>query len=155
MTAEFNNKLRDAARALAEGSEEKISIRVKAIQAVLGELKSASNPAGYIRPIMERVPEVKLAGSLSIRKREETDPEHEYFGDTYLDITINRNKKKRVFMKEDIEKAKTEGQRRTVEKVLRMSPNLANYTPDEYALLGKVVAEFHDIIRAEFITEEE
>ncbi|AGI61417.1 hypothetical protein pSf1_0034 [Shigella phage pSf-1] len=39
--------------------------------------------------------------------------------------------------------------------MLKVSPSLANYSPDEYETLAKAIADFHAIIKETYLNDEE
>lgn len=150
----FNDKLRAAARALAIGDIQELVIPFNAIVAALAGKKSATSPASYIRTTMNRVAEVREAGTVKVKKGECNNPESDYFGMDVLTITICTTDRKTIYDKKDVERIKKATARKVAEKILTLSPNLANYAPEEYATLAKAVAEFHELVKSNFITEE-
>lgn len=150
----FNDKLRLAARALATGELPELIIPYSAISKALAGKKSMEAPASYIRTIMNRVSEVREVGSVKVKKGECKNPEHDYFGMDVFTITICTSDRKTIYDKKDVERIKKATARKVAEKMLTLSPNLANYAPEEYATLAKAVAEFHEIIKANFLKEE-
>lgn len=143
----FNDQLREAAIKLATGEKEVIEIPQKLVDNEMGNIK---DKLAYIRTIMGRVKEVEAVGRISVKRGEITDPNHDYFGAAIVEARLVTGTKKKVLGKKDIESLVAKAEQKAAKKMLKLSPNLANYTPDEYATLAKVVADFHQIIRESF-----
>lgn len=154
MTQNFNDKLREAARKLANGDEMEIVIPHNFVSSMLAGKKSADNPVSYIRNTMMRVAEVKAVGSLRVTKSECKDEESNFFGMDIYTVTLNREGRKTVYSKKDVDRIKAVTAMRTAEKIMKISPNLANYAPEEYATIAKVIAEMQAQIKEQFINEE-
>lgn len=155
MTKEFTNKLRAAAKALANGDLPEIVIPHKAVAFVLAGKKSSDNPTAYIRNTMSRVSEVKAVGSISVKKSMCNDDESDHFGDDVYTVTINRETRKTVYSKKDVERIKAATASKTAARIMKISPNLANYAPDEYATIAKVIEEIQEQIKSQFINDNE
>ncbi|QHR65326.1 hypothetical protein vojen_5 [Escherichia phage vojen] len=150
----FANELRKVAIALASGLHESIQIPERWVRQHLEGKKSASNAGSYIRQIMGRVPEVAEKGRVSVSKKP-YGPDSEYFGENYFDVAIVSAPNRRVYNKAALEKAVAKAKRQVAESMLKVSPNLANYSPDEYETLAKAIADFHAIIKETYLNNEE
>lgn len=151
----FTDKLREAARALADGSKSEIVIPGGLLAQVLEGKKAADNPAAYVRTTMIRVPEIKAAGSIKIKKSLCNDDESDYFGMEIYTVTLTQERRKTVYTKTDVERHKRQAVNKAAERFLMLSPNLANYAPEEYATVAKVMQELNALIKINFMTEEE
>lgn len=151
----FTDKLRQAAKALANGSETEISIPMALLSQELDGRKAADNPASYIRTIMSRVPEVKESGSIKVKKVFCDDEESKFFGMEIYKITLSSERRKTVYSKADLERHKQKAVSKAAERFLALSPNLANYTPEEYATVAKVMQELNGLIKLNFMNEDE
>lgn len=149
----FTDTLRRAAIVLAKGEEETIKIPDAYLQVHMFGKKSANNPAAYIRQIMSRVPEVAERGRVSVT-RGVYGPEDENFGSTFYEVRIVEGRRK-VYNKEALERAVRQAKRKVAEAIIDMSPNLANYAPEEYETLSKAVADFHAMIKKTFLEDEQ
>jgi hypothetical protein len=151
----FTDKLRQAAKALANGSETEISIPMALLSQELDGRKAADNPASYVRTIMSRVPEVKELGSIKVKKVFCDDEESKFFGMEIYKITLSSERRKTVYSKTDLERHKQKAVSKAAERFLALSPNLANYTPEEYATVAKVMQELNGLIKLNFMNEDE
>lgn len=151
----FTDKLRQAAKALANGSETEISIPMALLSQELDGRKAADNPASYVRTIMSRVPEVKESGSIKVKKVFCDDEESKFFGMEIYKITLSSERRKTVYSKADLERHKQKAVSKAAERFLALSPNLANYTPEEYATVAKVMQELNGLIKLNFMNEDE
>lgn len=155
MNQSFTDKLRSLAVELANGEREEIRITESLLAIELSGKKSADNPASYIRMTMNRVPEVKEAGSITIKKKEVDDTESDDFGVVYYSVKITKSKRKRVYTKAEVAAIRQEERRKTAQKIMEISPSISNYAPEEYAVLARVVSDMHEIIKRNFINEGE
>lgn len=151
----FTDKLREVGLSIARGDCDSVKIPERYVMQCLDGRKSANKPAAYIRQIIGRVPEVEEKGRVSVSRCEDLDPESNNYGDFYYDVRIVQGEKRKVYNKAALEKAVAKAKRQVAEQMLKVSPSLANYTPEEYATLAKAVAEFHAIIKDNFLAEEE
>lgn len=151
----FNDKLRAAAKALAAGEQDEIIMTARFLEHEFEGKKCATNPSSYVRTTMNRVPEVKEVGTIKIKKSTCDDVDSDHFGIEIYTITLSKEKRKQVFTKEDVTRIKRQVEAKVAEKFLMVSPNLANYAPEEYATIAKVMKEIHDIVKAQFLSEEE
>ena len=151
----FADKLREAAVALAKGDYEHIDIKSSTLMSALAGKQSADKPAAYIRMIMGRVPEVMEQGRISIKKFEVEDAEHDDFGMLMYRVTIAKDKKRKVFTQKDIDRIAAKERNKIAKQLMELSPNLANYAPEEYATLAKVVEDYRKIIHNALVTEGE
>lgn len=150
----FTENLRGAARALASGEKERVIIPTGVISMVLAGKKAAKNPASYIRTTMNRVPEVKAVGSIKIKKSYCNDEESNHYGGDIYTITISRGARKTVYTKADVERIKQQATSKAVDRFLTLSPNLANYAPEEYATVAKVMGELNALVKVNFDLED-
>lgn len=151
----FNDKLRKIAREIAIGEKSGVIISVEEVKDELYGKTSAANPASYIRTIMSRVPEVKERGTIKIKKSICDNDESKLFGQEIYTVTVTQETRKTVYNKADVERIKRQAIAKTAEKFLLLSPNLANYTPDEYATVAKVMQEIHALVKVQFINNED
>ncbi|EDV3179104.1 hypothetical protein CSP48_004015 [Salmonella enterica subsp. arizonae] len=151
----LTDKLRKAAKALADGSESEVIIPLGLLSQELAGKKSSENPASYVRTIMSRVPEVKEFGSIRVKKTVCDDGESNMFGMEIYRITLSSERRKTVYGKADVERHKRKAVNKAAEKFMMLSPNLANYTPEEYATVAKVMQELNALIKLNFINEGE
>lgn len=92
-TKEFCDSLRELAKKLASGELDNYIIADALIEDNLDEQDRKKVNASYIRTIMNRVPDVKEIGTVSITR---TDPVEEAPG---FKVAINREAKRQVFTK--------------------------------------------------------
>ena len=151
----FTEKLREAAKALASGEKSEIVIPTGYLATELAGKKSSDNPASYVRTTMSRVPEVKMVGTIKIKKTMCDDDESNLFGMEIFKITLTHEKRKTVYSKADVERHKRQAVNKAAERFMTLSPNLANYAPEEYATVAKVMQELHALVKINFVNNED
>ncbi|HAK2374301.1 TPA: hypothetical protein H1940_004731 [Salmonella enterica] len=151
----FAEKLRQAAKALASGDKKEIVIPAGYIATELAGMKSGDNPSSYVRTTMTRVPEVKAIGTVKIKKSTCMDDDSDLFGVEVFTITLSSERRKTVYSKADVERIKRRAVAKTAERFMMLSPNLANYAPEEYATIAKVMQELNAMVKSQFIDNED
>lgn len=151
----FTEKLREAAKALASGEKTEIVIPTGYMATELAGKKSSENPASYVRTTMSRVPEVKAIGTVKIKKSLCTDYDSNLFGMEVFTITLSSEKRKTVYSKADVDRIKRHAVAKAAERFMMLSPNLANYAPEEYATVAKVMQELHALVKINFVNNED
>lgn len=144
---DFCDKLRQCAKDLAKAEEGKpLLLKDIDIEIALGDdAERVKVTPSYIRTIMNRVPEIKSAGSVSIRRIKE----HPEYPDGYA-ISLDRETRKRVFTVSDLPGIR----RKAIEKALKVNPDFSAYQGECLEAAVKAVAEYKEMIR-EFCIEVE
>lgn len=138
---EFCDQLREAAKkAVAEGS---VKLPFVYIMTKLEPEDAQKVTAGYIRTTVNRVPEVKEAGSISVRKRTNED------GVEYYDLVFVKgvSSRKTVYNKEQVNQAKNKAVNKVVEMLIQLNPNVTDLEGDELAGAMKAIKRYQDLIR--------
>lgn len=138
---EFCDQLREAAKkALAEGG---VKLPFVYIMTKLEPEDARKVTAGYIRTTVNRVPEVKEAGSISVRKRTNED------GQEFFDLVFVKgvSSRKTVYNKDQVNQAKNKAVNEVVEMLLQLNPNVTDLEGDELAGAMKAIKRYQDLIR--------
>lgn len=138
---EFCDKLREAAKkAIVDGS---VPLPLMFIMTKLDPDDARKVTAGYIRTTVNRVPEVKEAGSISVRKRTNED------GVEYYDLVFVNgvSSRKTVYNKDQVMQAKQKAVNKVVEMLLQLNPNVTDLEGDELAGAMKAIKRYQDLIR--------
>ena len=145
---EFCDKLRDAAKkAIVDGN---VPLPLMFIMTKLDPDDARKVTAGYIRTTVNRVPEVKEAGSISVRKRTNED------GVEYYDLVFVNgvSSRKTVYNKDQVNQAKNKAVNKVVEMLIQLNPNVTDLEGDELAGAMKAIKRYQDLIRT-FAQEDE
>lgn len=136
---EFCDKLREAARAAAKGEVIKLPVAYITMHVQAEDAKKLNS--SYIRTIMNRVPEVKEVGSVSVKKKTSDD------GAEYYEIAINRDTKLRIVTTNDLPAIKEHEREKLVEKIMRISPDFSHLDDEKALVAMRAVATFKDLIK--------
>ena len=137
---EFCDKLREAAKkAIVDGN---VPLPLMFIMTKLDPDDARKVTAGYIRTTVNRVPEVKEAGSISVRKRTNED------GVEYYDLVFVKgvSSRKTVYNKDQVNQAKNKAVNKVVEMLLQLNPNVTDLEGDELAGAMKAIKRYQDLI---------
>lgn len=140
-TKEFCDNLRLLAKKLASGELPEYIITDATIDGNLDEQDQKKVNASYIRTIMNRVPEVKEIGTVSISR---TDPIEDAPG---FRIVINRDTKRRIVTTNDLPAIKEHEREKLVEKIMRISPDFSHLDDEKALVAMRAVATFKDLIK--------
>ena len=143
---EFCKSLRDQAAKIASGEE--VILRSIDLERYLTEEDLKKINASYIRMTLNRTPEIKAVGVVSVAR---TDAALE--GDGFR-ITINRDAKRKVVTSEDVPAIERKAANRVRKKLLEAMPNIADLKGDELQGAATMAERYQAMIR-KMITEEE
>lgn len=119
LAKEFCNKLREAAVALANGHTEEIKLPIRFIGQHFGDdEKVKSITPGYVRTIMNRVGEVKAAGSCSVKNGFDDE------GDPVYIITLKKDTRRKVLTNEDVKTLEAKAVAKFAKRILSIMPNV-------------------------------
>ena len=138
---EFCDQLREAAKkAVAEGS---VKLPFVYIMTKLEPEDAQKVTAGYIRTTVNRVPEVKEAGSISVRKRTNED------GAEYYDLVFVKgvSSRKTVYNKDQVNQAKQKAVDSMVEMLLSISPSISDLEGDQLKGAAIAVKRYQEMIK--------
>lgn len=97
--------------------------------------------AGYIRTIMNRVPEIKAKGAVSVKSED-----HEQHG-KYFAVTLNTDPKRRVLTSEDVEHIERKACNKFAKRLLGFMPNVMQLDESERAGAMKGIELYQDMIK--------
>ena len=142
----FTDHLRDMARSLASGDKPEGLITVSMMQQQFPNLEE-KNYSSYLRMTMGRIAEVKAAGALSIKRKMVNDQESEHYGVEYFQITLNKNKRKTVYTKDDLPEIEARANAKLIKRIIDVMPNLAHLSGEELQGAVKGVALYQEMIK--------
>lgn len=139
--------LRHLGRALADGSlpEYKLDVTLLAEKMDADEHYKALRSTSYSRTIINRVPEVKAIGNISIKASEDTFAK-------YYTFTLNKEPRKRVITNDDLPHIKAKAVSKVLKRLIETIPNVMDLQGDELKGAQVAINRYHDMIRR--ITEE-
>ncbi|QPD96131.1 hypothetical protein [Enterobacter phage N5822] len=97
--------------------------------------------AGYIRTIMNRVPEIKAKGAVSVKSED-----HEQHG-KYFAVTLNTDPKRRVLTSEDVEHIERKACNKFAKRLLGFMPNVMHLEGDKRDGAIEGIALYQDMIK--------
>lgn len=141
-TKEFCDNLRLLAKKLASGELPEYIITDATIDGNLDEQDQKKVNASYIRTIMNRVPEVKEIGTVSISR---TDPIEDAPG---FRIVINREAKRQVFTKNDLPAIEKRMSERIAKRLLSTMPNITDLEGEQLQGAAIGIRRYQDLIKS-------
>lgn len=141
-TKEFCDNLRELAKKLASGDIQYYVIPDALIENNLDEQDQKKINASYIRTIMNRVPEVKEIGTVSISR---TDPIEDAPG---FKVAINREAKRQVFTKSDLPAIEKRMSERIAKRLLSTMPNITDLEGEQLQGAAIGIKRYQDLIKS-------
>lgn len=141
-TKEFCDNLRLLAKKLASGELPEYIITDATIDGNLDEQDQKKVSASYIRTIMNRVPDVKEIGTVSITR---TDPVEETPG---FKVAINRESKRQVFTKNDLPAIEKRMSERIAKRLLSTMPNITDLEGEQLQGAAIGIRRYQDLIKS-------
>lgn len=125
-TKDYCNWLRALGKRLADGEieEYRLSLDILASNHNGDDYYKITKSVSYSRTIINRVPEVKAAGTISI-KVEETDDERFYV------FRLNRDAKRKVLTSEDVSAIEQKAVAKAMRGLLHTMPNIADLSGEK------------------------
>lgn len=141
-TKEFCDSLRVLAKKLASGELPDYVITDATITDNLDEDDQKKINASYIRTIMNRVPEVKEIGSVSITR---TDPIEDAPG---FKVSINRDAKRKVFTESDLPVIERRLKEKLLKGITSTMPNITDLEGEQLQGAAIAVKRYQDLLKA-------
>lgn len=132
MQKELCEKLREAGAALGRGEVDDVRLPYGYIlQHFDSDFEKANKiTAGYIRTIINRVPEIKAEGRVSVKREQNED------GVVFV-ITVNRDPKRKVITSQDMPAIEAKIRNKFLKRLLNFIPNITDLQGD--ALQGAAI----------------
>lgn len=132
MQKELCEKLREAGAALGRGETDEVKLPYGYILNHFGGDFEKANKitAGYIRTIINRVPDVKAGGRASVKREQNED------GILFV-ITLNKDPKRKVITNDDMPAIEAKIRNKFLKRLLGFMPNITDLQGD--ALQGAAI----------------
>lgn len=142
MTArEFTAELEKAIVLVANGEKEEIRFSAGMITANVSPEEQGKLTTAYMRMTLNRVPEVKAVGKVSIKTVTDED------GLTQIVITINRNPRKKQLTTDDLEAIEHRVKNKFMRRLLDFMPNVMHLEGEAREGAMEGIKLYQDMIR--------
>lgn len=149
MTArEFTAELEKAIVLVASGEKEEIRFSTGMITANVSPEEQGKLTTAYMRMTLNRVPEVKAVGKVSIKTVTDDD------GLTQMVITINRNPRKKQLTTDDLGVLQAKWQAKFIKQLLNTQPRITDLDGDKLAGAAIALERFAEMLK-DMIKEDE
>lgn len=149
MTArEFTAELEKAIVLVASGEKEEIRFSTGMITANVSPEEQGKLTTAYMRMTLNRVPEVKAVGKVSIKTVTDDD------GLTQMVITINRNPRKKQLTTDDLDVLQAKWQAKFIKQLLNTQPRITDLDGERLAGAAIALERFASMLN-EMIKEDE
>lgn len=149
MTArEFTAELEKAVVLVASGEKEEIRFSTGMITANVAQEEQGKLTTAYMRMTLNRVPEVKAVGKVSIKTVTDDD------GLTQMVITINRNPRKKQLTTDDLDVLQAKWQAKFIKQLLNTQPRITDLDGDKLAGAAIALERFAEMLK-DMIKEDE
>lgn len=149
MTArEFTAELEKAIVLVASGEKEEIRFSTGMITANVSPEEQGKLTTAYMRMTLNRVPEVKAVGKVSIKTVTDDD------GLTQMVITINRNPRKKQLTTDDLDSLHAKWQAKFIKQLLNTQPRITDLDGEKLAGAAIALERFAEMLK-DMIKEDE
>lgn len=149
MTArEFTAELEKAIVLVASGEKEEIRFSTGMITANVSPEEQGKLTTAYMRMTLNRVPEVKAVGKVSIKTVTDDD------GLTQMVITINRNPRKKQLTTDDLDFLHAKWQAKFIKQLLNTQPRITDLDGEKLAGAAIALERFAEMLK-DMIKEDE
>ncbi|VCU43609.1 hypothetical protein MAR002J2_00064 [Escherichia phage vB_Eco_mar001J1] len=148
-TKDYCDWLRELGRRLASGDIEEYKMSLIDLAGMLSgdDCYKITRSSSYSRTIINRVPEVRAAGRVSIKVEETED-------DKFYVFRMVRESKRKIITPEELPAIKARAIKKLADRLLATIPNIVDLEGDKLAGACEGVSRYQDMIR-EIIKEEE
>lgn len=141
-TKDYCDWLRELGRRLASGDIEEYKMSLIDLAGMLSgdDCYKITRSSSYSRTIINRVPEVRAAGRVSIKVEETED-------DKFYVFSLNRDVKRKVITSEDLPAVQAKAVEKFAARILASMPNVTDMQGDKLAGACEGISRYQDMIR--------
>ena len=142
MTArEFTAKMEEAIVKVVSGEEQEIRFSAGMMLSMVDHDEAQKLTPAYMRTTLNRVPEVKATGKVSIKTTTNDD------GTKFFVVTVNKNPRKKQLTTDDLEVIERKAREKLAKQILDFMPNVMQLDESERAGAMKGIELYQDMIK--------
>lgn len=142
MTArEFTAKMEEAIVKVVSGEEQEIRFSAGMMLSMVDHDEAQKLTPAYMRTTLNRVPEVKATGKVSIKTTTDDD------GTKFYVVTVNKNPRKKQLTTDDLEVIERKAREKLAKRLLGFMPNVMQLDESDRAGAMKGIELYQDMIK--------
>lgn len=142
MTArEFTAKMEEAIVKVVSGEEHEIRFSAGMMLSMVDHDEAKKLTPAYMRTTLNRVPEVKATGKVSIKTTTDDD------GTKFFVVTVNKNPRKKQLTTDDLEVIESKTREKFAKRLLGFMPNVMQIDESERVGAMKGIELYQDMIK--------
>lgn len=142
MTArEFTAKMEEAIVKVVSGEEQEIRFSAGMMLSMVDHDEAQKLTPAYMRTTLNRVPEVKATGKVSIKTTTDDD------GTKFFVVTVNKNPRKKQLTTDDLEVIERKTREKFAKQLLGFMPNVTHLEGDKRDGAIEGIALYQDMIK--------
>lgn len=142
MTArEFTAKMEEAIVKVVSGEEQEIRFSAGMMLSMVDHDEAQKLTPAYMRTTLNRVPEVKATGKVSIKTTSDED------GTKFYVVTVNKNPRKKQLTTDDLEVIERKTREKFAKRLLGFMPNVMHLEGDKREGAIEGIALYQDMIK--------
>lgn len=142
MTArEFTAKMEEAIVKVVSGEEQEIRFSAGMMLSMVDHDEAQKLTPAYMRTTLNRVPEVKATGKVSIKTTTNDD------GTKFFVVTVNKNPRKKQLTTDDLEVIERKAREKLAKQILDFMPNVMQLDESERVGAMKGIELYQDMIK--------
>lgn len=142
MTArEFTAKMEEAIVKVVSGEEQEIRFSAGMMLSMVDHDEAKKLTPAYMRTTLNRVPEVKATGKVSIKTTTDDD------GTKFFVVTVNKNPRKKQLTTDDLEVIESKTREKFAKRLLGFMPNVMHLEGDKRVGAIEGIALYQDMVK--------
>lgn len=142
MTArEFTAKMEEAIVKVVSGEEQEIRFSAGMMLSMVDHDEAQKLTPAYMRTTLNRVPEVKASGKVSIKTTTDDD------GTKFFVVTVNKNPRKKQLTTDDLEVIERKTREKFAKRLLGFMPNVMHLDESERVGAMKGIELYQNMIK--------
>lgn len=142
MTArEFTAKMEEAIVKVVSGEEQEIRFSAGMMLSMVDHDEAQKLTPAYMRTTLNRVPEVKATGKVSIKTTTDDD------GTKFFVVTVNKNPRKKQLTTDDLEVIERKAREKLAKRLLDFMPNVMHLEGDKRDGAIEGIALYQNMIK--------
>lgn len=143
MTArEFTAKMEEAIVKVVSGEEQEIRFSAGMMLSMVDHEEAQKLTPAYMRTTLNRVPEVKATGKVSIKTTTDDD------GTKFYVVTVNKNPRKKQLTTDDLEVLERKWQAKFIKYLLSVNPKISDLRGEQLEGAAIAVDRFAEMLKS-------
>lgn len=143
MTArEFVAKMEESIVKVVSGEHQEMKFSIAMMLSMVDQEEAEKLTPAYIRTTLNRVPEVKATGKISLKTVSDDD------GTKYYVVTVNKNPRKKQLTTDDLESLERKWQAKFIKYLLSVNPKISDLRGEQLEGAAIAIDRFAEMLKS-------